>query len=42
MVDPALADVTKMKEALRQQATVGEVCDAVRSVFGVYRPTETF
>jgi methylmalonyl-CoA mutase N-terminal domain/subunit len=52
-VDRALADVTKvaesddnllpaMREALCHQATVGEVCDALRSVFGVYRPTETF
>jgi methylmalonyl-CoA mutase N-terminal domain/subunit len=52
-VDRALADVVKvaesddnllvvMKEALRQQATVGEVCDALRGVFGVYRPSETF
>ncbi len=52
-VDRALADVTKaaesddnllpvLKEALARMATVGEVCDALRGVFGVYRPTETF
>jgi methylmalonyl-CoA mutase, N-terminal domain len=28
-----------MREALRRMATVGEVCDALREVFGVYRPT---
>ena len=27
-----------MKEALRLRATVGEVCDALRDVWGVYRP----
>ena len=27
-----------MKEALRVNATVGEVCDVLRGVFGVYRP----
>jgi methylmalonyl-CoA mutase, N-terminal domain len=31
-----------MKEALRQMATVGEVCDALRGVFGAYRPSEVF
>jgi methylmalonyl-CoA mutase, N-terminal domain len=50
-VDAALADVAKaatgtdnllpvMKEALRRMATVGEVCDALRGVFGQHRPTE--
>ncbi len=29
-----------IKEALRVCATVGEVCDALRAVWGVYRPTE--
>ncbi|HUH08439.1 MAG TPA: methylmalonyl-CoA mutase family protein, partial [Egibacteraceae bacterium] len=28
-----------MREALRHMATVGEVCDALRAVFGQYRPT---
>jgi methylmalonyl-CoA mutase, N-terminal domain len=28
-----------MKEALRLRATVGEVCDALREVWGSYRPT---
>ena len=27
-----------MKEALRANATLGEVSDALREVFGVYRP----
>jgi methylmalonyl-CoA mutase N-terminal domain/subunit len=49
-VDRALADVTKaaegtdnllppMREALRARATLGEVSDALREVFGVYQPT---
>jgi methylmalonyl-CoA mutase, N-terminal domain len=29
-----------MREALRRMATVGEVCDALREVFGVYRPAD--
>ena len=31
-----------MKDALRARATVGEVCDALRQVWGVYTPTEAF
>ena len=31
-----------MKEALRLRATVGEVCDTLRGVWGVYRPVERF
>ncbi len=31
-----------MKEALRARATVGEVCDALRDVWGVYSPPEVF
>jgi methylmalonyl-CoA mutase, N-terminal domain len=31
-----------MKEALRARATVGEVCHALREVWGVYRPTDHF
>jgi len=31
-----------MKDALRACATVGEVCDALRDVWGIYRPTERF
>jgi methylmalonyl-CoA mutase N-terminal domain/subunit len=27
-----------MKEALRLRATIGEVCDAFRDAWGVYRP----
>jgi methylmalonyl-CoA mutase N-terminal domain/subunit len=49
-VDRAMAEVTEtargegnllppMKDALRARATLGEVSDALRSVFGEYRPT---
>ena len=31
-----------MKDALAARATVGEVCDALREVWGVYHPTEFF
>ena len=31
-----------MKEALAARATVGEVCDALREVWGVYVPADTF
>jgi methylmalonyl-CoA mutase, N-terminal domain len=31
-----------MKEALRERATVGEVCHALREVWGSYRPTDHF
>jgi methylmalonyl-CoA mutase, N-terminal domain len=31
-----------MKEALRSRATVGEVCDALRSVWGTYTPPDAF
>jgi methylmalonyl-CoA mutase N-terminal domain/subunit len=27
-----------MREALAQRATVGEICNALRDVFGVYQP----
>ena len=29
-----------LREALRAQATVGEACDALREVWGVYQPAE--
>ena len=29
-----------MREALRARATVGEVCDALRGVWGLYRPND--
>jgi methylmalonyl-CoA mutase, N-terminal domain len=29
-----------LREALRAEATVGEACDALREVWGVYRPAE--
>jgi methylmalonyl-CoA mutase N-terminal domain/subunit len=31
-----------MKEALRGRATVGEVCNALRGVWGAYEPSEVF
>ncbi len=31
-----------MREALRARATVGEVCGALREIWGLYRPTERF
>jgi methylmalonyl-CoA mutase N-terminal domain/subunit len=31
-----------MREALRLRATVGEVCHALREVWGVYRPADQF
>jgi methylmalonyl-CoA mutase N-terminal domain/subunit len=31
-----------LKEALRAKATVGEVCDALRGVWGVYRPPDAY
>ena len=31
-----------LREALRRRATVGEVCDALRDVWGVYRPADRF
>ncbi|QES07975.1 methylmalonyl-CoA mutase [Streptomyces venezuelae] len=52
-VDTALAELRKaaegtdnvlppMKEALRARATIGEVCDALRRVWGTYVPTDAF
>jgi methylmalonyl-CoA mutase N-terminal domain/subunit len=31
-----------MKEALRARATVGEVCNVLRDVWGVHHPTDAF
>jgi methylmalonyl-CoA mutase N-terminal domain/subunit len=31
-----------MREALRARATVGEVCDALREIWGTYRPPDTW
>ena len=31
-----------MKAALAARGTVGEVCNALREVWGVYQPRETF
>ena len=52
-VDAALAALKKaaegtdnclypMKDALRARATVGEVCNALREVWGTYVPADTF
>ena len=52
-VDKALAEIRAaaagtdnllypMKDALRARATVGEVCDALRDVWGSYSPTDVF
>ena len=52
-VDAALAALKKaaegddnvlypMKEALRARATVGEVCNALREVWGTYVPSDAF
>jgi len=52
-VDTALAALKKaaegqdnvlypMKEALRARATVGEVCNALREVWGTYTPSDVF
>ncbi len=52
-VEAALGDLRKaaegtdnvlypMKVALRARATVGEVCDTLRDVWGIYHPTERF
>lgn len=53
VVDKHLADLARsaseganvlypMREALRAHATVGEVSDALRSVWGVYQPADAF
>jgi methylmalonyl-CoA mutase N-terminal domain/subunit len=31
-----------IREALRARATVGEVCDALRDVWGAYRPPDAY
>ena len=31
-----------LKKALALRATVGEVCDALREVWGTYQPTDSF
>ncbi|MGW3336390.1 acyl-CoA mutase large subunit family protein [Streptomyces sp. NPDC001009] len=52
-VDAALADLREaaegtsgvlppMKRALRARATLGEVCDTLRSVWGTYQPVDAF
>lgn len=31
-----------LREALRAEATLGEVCDALRDVWGIYRPPDAY
>ena len=31
-----------LREALRVGATLGEVCDALRAVWGIYRPPDAY
>jgi methylmalonyl-CoA mutase, N-terminal domain len=31
-----------LREALRAEATLGEVCDALRAVWGIYRPPDAY
>ncbi|MFD7509852.1 methylmalonyl-CoA mutase [Streptomyces sp. NPDC059853] len=40
--DPSANVLYPMKDALRARATVGEVCDTLREVWGAYVPSETF
>ncbi|CAL9433273.1 Methylmalonyl-CoA mutase [Streptomyces sp. enrichment culture] len=40
--DPEANVLYPMKEALRARATVGEVCNTLREVWGAYIPSETF
>jgi len=40
--DPDTNVLYPLKDALRARATVGEVCDALREVWGVFRPTDAF
>jgi methylmalonyl-CoA mutase, N-terminal domain len=40
--DPVTNVLYPLKHALRSLATVGEVCDALRAVWGTYRPPDLF
>jgi methylmalonyl-CoA mutase N-terminal domain/subunit len=40
--DPKQNVLYPLKNALKLRATVGEVCDALREVWGVYKPADTF
>jgi methylmalonyl-CoA mutase, N-terminal domain len=40
--DPNTNVLYPLKDALRARATVGEVCDALREVWGTYKPADTF
>jgi methylmalonyl-CoA mutase N-terminal domain/subunit len=40
--DPNTNVLSPLKDALRARATVGEVCDALREVWGTYKPADTF
>jgi len=40
--DPNSNVLYPLKDALRARATVGEVCDALREVWGTYKPADAF
>jgi methylmalonyl-CoA mutase N-terminal domain/subunit len=40
--DPNTNVLYPLKDALRARATVGEVCDALREVWGTYKPADAF
>jgi methylmalonyl-CoA mutase N-terminal domain/subunit len=40
--DPSQNVLYPLKEALKLRATVGEVCNALREVWGTYRPSDSF
>jgi methylmalonyl-CoA mutase N-terminal domain/subunit len=40
--DPSTNVLYPLKDALRARATVGEVCDALREVWGTYKPADAF
>jgi methylmalonyl-CoA mutase, N-terminal domain len=40
--DPSQNVLYPLKDALRARATVGEVCDALREVWGSYKPADAF
>ena len=39
---PRVHPCRRVQEALRAKATVGEVCNALRDVWGVYVPPDAF
>ena len=44
MTEPISANdyIDPMREALKARATVGEVCNALREVWGTYVPSDAF